>query len=72
MPQSFEEVKIHCQLNKPLLIFSEVEREIEISHWGNIAIREHYKLKNEGASLKDEFDRNKLFPENYELSKEIY
>lgn len=32
-------------------------REIEVSHWGNIAITEFYKIKNVGPELKGEFSR---------------
>ena len=39
------------------MLFSEVEKIIEISHWGNIAITEFYKLKNTGPELKGEFSR---------------
>jgi oligosaccharyltransferase complex subunit alpha (ribophorin I) len=32
-------------------------RELEVSHWGNIAIEEIYELKHVGAKLKDGFSR---------------
>ena len=38
-------------------MFSKVNVEIEISHWGNIQVREHYSLKNEGSGLKGEYNR---------------
>jgi oligosaccharyltransferase complex subunit alpha (ribophorin I) len=48
---------IHLTYNFPMPLFDLVEKEIEISHWGSIEIREHYKLKNLGASLDGEFSR---------------
>lgn len=38
-------------------VFKYVEREIEISHWGNIAVEEQFDLYNDGAKLKGEFSR---------------
>jgi len=34
-----------------------VEREIEISHWGNVAVEEYYDVLNDGAKLKGEWSR---------------
>jgi oligosaccharyltransferase complex subunit alpha (ribophorin I) len=30
---------------------------VEVSHWGNVAITERYKMVNTGPSLKGEFSR---------------
>lgn len=52
--------------NSPLPVFEKVVRTIEISHWGNIHIKEEYTLVNEGAKLKGEFGRvvfNKYNPQ---------
>ena len=32
-------------------------REIEVSHWGNVEVTEHYNLVYRGAQLKGEFSR---------------
>lgn len=45
------------------MLFTEVEKIIEISHWGNIAITEFYKLKNTGPEMKGEFSRVEFNPE---------
>ncbi len=37
--------------------FTSVEKIIELSHWGNVAITENYKMVNTGPSLKGEFSR---------------
>lgn len=38
-------------------IFTKATRSIEISHWGNINVEEHYEIFNEAAKLKGEFNR---------------
>ncbi len=43
--------------NNPLVEFTEVEKIIEVSHWGNVGITENYKIINKGPSLKGEFSR---------------
>ena len=56
-PFSFEEVMVHLRFYSPLVLFTEVKRTIEISHWGNILVDEYYNLFNEGAGIKGEFGR---------------
>lgn len=34
-----------------------MERVIEISHWGNIAVEEHFQVTHSGATLKGPFSR---------------
>lgn len=43
--------------NFPFAKFSTLTREIEVSHWGNIAVEEIYELKHAGAVLKGGFSR---------------
>jgi len=38
-------------------IFTEGSRTIEVSHWGNINVEEHFEMFNEGAGIKGEFGR---------------
>eukprot|EP01138_Halocafeteria_seosinensis_P014256 gb/GECG01014555.1/.p1 GENE.gb/GECG01014555.1/~~gb/GECG01014555.1/.p1 ORF type:complete len:472 (+),score=50.57 gb/GECG01014555.1/:1-1416(+) len=52
-PYSSLPVRIHFETNHPFVTFREVEREIEISQWGNVAVEEHYSLKHDGAELRD-------------------
>jgi len=56
-PYSIEPIVLHFNHNTPLPYFSHVERSIEVSHWGNVAINEVYSLVNRGANLTGEFDR---------------
>jgi hypothetical protein len=43
--------------NNPQVVFTEVQRTIDVSHWGNVGIIENYKMVNTGPSLKGEFSR---------------
>lgn len=45
-PLKYEFMRVHYQKNTPLPIFTESTRTIEISHWGNINIEEHFELFN--------------------------
>lgn len=45
-PLKHEFMRVHYQKNTPLPIFTESSRTIEISHWGNINIEEHFELFN--------------------------
>jgi oligosaccharyltransferase complex subunit alpha (ribophorin I) len=54
---SFSDFMIHYRYNKPLPIFTEVKKTIEVSHWGNINVDEYYELHNEAAGIKGEFGR---------------
>lgn len=56
-PFNYVSHRVHGVNNEPQVYFSEVVREIEVSHWGNIAITEFYKIKNIGPELKGEFSR---------------
>lgn len=62
VPQfSYVPVAVHFESNKPFAVARELEREIEISHWGNVQITEHYKLAHDGAQSKGEFSRSDIF-----------
>lgn len=40
-----------------MAIFTEATKTIEVSHWGNINVKEYYSLHNEGAGVKGEWGR---------------
>ncbi|KAL9654575.1 hypothetical protein ABK040_006639 [Willaertia magna] len=61
-PFSQAELKVHYQNDKPWFVISSLDRIVEISHWGNLAIEEHYEIKHGGAKLVGAFSR-------YEYSK---
>ena len=48
---------VHYVNNKPFAKLSDVNREIEVSHWGNVAFEDLYELKHVGARLTGGFSR---------------
>lgn len=57
--KAFEQqpIRVHYQNNKPFALFSYANRILEVSHWGNLAVEEHFELKHVGAALKGGFSR---------------
>lgn len=60
-PYSYLPIVIHFENNQPFAVAKELIREIEISHWGNVQITEHYNLVHGGAQSKGEFSRSPCF-----------
>lgn len=56
-PFSLAELRIHYDNNSPFLVINKLERLIEVSHWGNIAVEEVIHLSHAGAALKGPFSR---------------
>lgn len=56
-PFSYTPIVIHFEANQPFAVAQELVREIEISHWGNVQVTEHYTLVHGGAQSKGEFSR---------------
>ncbi|KAL4576470.1 hypothetical protein LXL04_012564 [Taraxacum kok-saghyz] len=56
-PYSYTPILLHFENNNPFAVVEELEREIEISHWGNLQITEHYTLVHNGAKHKGGFSR---------------
>ncbi|PON50177.1 Ribophorin I [Parasponia andersonii] len=56
-PYSFSPIIVHFENNNPFAVVEELVREVEISHWGNLQITEHYKLVHAGARHKGVFSR---------------
>jgi len=48
---------VHFLSNQALLTVTKLIREIEVSHWGNVAIEEYYYLQHNGAKLTGHFSR---------------
>lgn len=42
-------LRLHYENNAPFAEVMKLEREIEVSHWGNIYIEERYELQHGGA-----------------------
>lgn len=56
-PYSYSPILVHFENNHPFAVVEELEREIEISHWGSVQVTEHYKLAHAGAKHKGVFSR---------------
>uniref|UniRef100_T1JMK6 Dolichyl-diphosphooligosaccharide--protein glycosyltransferase subunit 1 n=1 Tax=Strigamia maritima TaxID=126957 RepID=T1JMK6_STRMM len=50
-------LNVHSENNSPFMTVTNLERVIEVSHWGNIAIEESIDLLHSGAVLKGPFSR---------------
>jgi len=48
---------LHFENNGPFIGAISLERIIEVSHWGNIAVEEHVHIRHLGATLKGPFSR---------------
>jgi oligosaccharyltransferase complex subunit alpha (ribophorin I) len=57
-PYSSSDITVHFENNRPFITVRRLVREIEISHWGNVAVEETYEdLAHDGAKLKGAFSR---------------
>ncbi|VFQ70903.1 unnamed protein product [Cuscuta campestris] len=56
-PFSFQPIAVHFVCNKPFVVAEQLVKEIEISHWGNVQVTEHYTLAHAGAQSTGEFSR---------------
>lgn len=54
---SVDPMNIHYENNAPFLTVTRLERVIEVSHWGNIAVEETIDVLHTGAKLKGSFSR---------------
>lgn len=52
-----KELNVHYKNNSPFLTVTRIERLIEVSHWGNVAIEEKVEVEHTGAKLKGPFSR---------------
>lgn len=50
-------IDLHYENSAPFLVIKNLERVIEVSHWGNIAVEETVELLHTGAKLKGSFSR---------------
>ncbi len=56
-PFEQNELSVHFENNSPFLVVSRLQRAIEVSHWGNIAVEETIDMYHNGAVLKGPFSR---------------
>jgi len=51
-------MNLHFENNKPFLTVTKLTKELEVSHWGNLAVEVTYDvLRDDGATLKGTFSR---------------
>ncbi|KAI0877566.1 Ribophorin I [Hypoxylon argillaceum] len=59
-------VNVRYEFNKPVTHVSQLERDVEVSHWGgNVAFEERYTLLHYGANLSSQFSRVKWAQSQY-------
>ncbi|CRL03236.1 CLUMA_CG016408, isoform A [Clunio marinus] len=51
------EIVVHYENNSPFMVVTRLERTIEVSHWGNVAVEETIDILHSGALLKGSFSR---------------
>jgi oligosaccharyltransferase complex subunit alpha (ribophorin I) len=56
-PLSHSLLSLHFENNSPFITIDHLQRLVEVSNWGNIAIEEMYKISHDGAKLKGTFSR---------------
>ena len=56
-PLTEAELSIHAENNNPMLVVTRLERLLELSMWGNIAVEETVDVAHRGALLKGSFSR---------------
>lgn len=71
-PYSYSPIIIHFENNHPFAVVEELEREIEISHWGSVQVTEHYKLAHAGAKHKGVFSRLGYLKNAQKIMFQIY
>ncbi|KAF7456884.1 ribophorin i protein [Cryptosporidium felis] len=55
-----DRLMVHFSLNSHLVYFDSVSRIVEISHWGNVRVKEEYSGVNMAAHNEGEFHRREL------------
>ncbi|XP_023213915.1 dolichyl-diphosphooligosaccharide--protein glycosyltransferase subunit 1-like, partial [Centruroides sculpturatus] len=56
-PFSLNKMTVHYENNNPFLTVTNLERSIEVSHWGVISVEEVVDIKHSGSVLKGPFSR---------------
>lgn len=56
-PLQREELMVHFESHAPFITVTKMVKDIEISHWGNLAVEEWLDVRHDGAVLKGTFSR---------------
>ena len=51
-PFSNATLRLHFENNTPFTVATHLVREVEVSHWGNCYIEEHYLIRHVGAKIR--------------------
>lgn len=51
------QIKLHYENNSAFITFIECVKEVEVSHWGNVAVEEKILMEHTGAQLSNGFNR---------------
>ena len=51
-PFSNATLRLHFENNTPFTVATSLVREVEVSHWGNVYIEEHYLIRHAGAKIR--------------------
>ena len=61
-PWTEKEIVVHYENNSPLLTVTSLSRNIEISHWSDVAVEDNIEIYHNGAKLKGPFARQESGP----------
>ncbi|KAI6174172.1 Dolichyl-diphosphooligosaccharide--protein glycosyltransferase subunit 1 [Aphelenchoides besseyi] len=56
-PGTNKPITVHYENNAPFVVVTSLNRWIEVSHWGNIAVEDTIEIVHRGAMLKGQFSR---------------
>ncbi|KAI6206059.1 Dolichyl-diphosphooligosaccharide--protein glycosyltransferase subunit 1 [Aphelenchoides besseyi] len=56
-PGTNKPITVHYENNSPFVVITSLNRWIEVSHWGNIAVEDTIEIVHRGATLKGQFSR---------------
>ena len=51
-PFTLQEMRLHFENNSPFSVATNLVREVEVSHWGNVYVEEHYTIQHKGAKIR--------------------
>jgi oligosaccharyltransferase complex subunit alpha (ribophorin I) len=60
---------VHYENHAPFAQVTELEREIDVSHWGNVYFEERYSLRHAGARIAGEWSRFDLMTRPAEFAR---
>jgi oligosaccharyltransferase complex subunit alpha (ribophorin I) len=54
---TFNQITVMFENNAPYVIMTEATKKVQVSHWGNIAVDEHFAIENIGPKVKGQNSR---------------